>query len=174
MFSSKDILWLDADEPDVRELLNNATSTSFKGLFAAYKKIIVDEAQRINDVGLKFKLITNHLKDKQLIATGSSAFDLTNKLNETLTGRKWEYMLFPISFAEMVKHHGLLEEKRLLHHRLLYGYYPDVVNNPGNEKEILKQLTDSYLYKDIFMWQNKKKQKNLLNYYSRLLFKFVV
>jgi predicted AAA+ superfamily ATPase len=170
MFVSEDVLWLDADEPDVREIFNNATSSSLRVLFSNYKTIIVDEAQRIDDVGLTFKLITDHLKDKQLIATGSSSFDLTNKLNELLTGRKWEYMLFPISFAEMVKHHGLLEEKRLLHHRLLYGYYPDVVNNPGNEKEILKQLTDSYLYKDILMWQNIKKPDKLVKLLQALAF----
>ncbi len=162
LFTAKDVLWLDADEQDVRELFMQASSTQFKVLFNKYKIIIVDEAQRINDVGLKFKLITDQLKDKQLIATGSSSFDLTNKLNEPLTGRKWEYMLFPISFAEMVNENGLLEEKRLLHHRLIYGYYPDVVNNPGDEKDILKQLSDSYLYKDILMWQNIKKPDKLV------------
>ena len=89
LFSDKEVLWLDVDEQDVRELFNNVSSTQFKVLFNKYKIIIVDEAQRINDVGLKFKLITDQLKDKQLIATGSSAFDLRNKLNEPLTGRKW-------------------------------------------------------------------------------------
>ena len=162
IFSGSDILWLDADEQDVREMFHNVSSSHFKVLFSKYKTIIVDEAQRISDVGLKFKLITDQLKDKQLIATGSSAFELTNKLNEPLTGRKWEYMLFPLSFSEMVKHTSLLEEMRLLQHRLIYGYYPDVVNNPGNEKEILKQLSDSYLYKDILMWQNIKKPDKLI------------
>jgi uncharacterized protein len=170
MFSSADVLWLDADEPDVREMFNNVSSTSLKVMFAAYKTIIVDEAQRIEDVGLKFKLITDQIKDKQLIATGSSSFDLTNKLNEPLTGRKWEFQLFPLSFAEMVNHHGLLEEKRLINHRLLYGYYPDVVNNPGSEKEILKQLTDSYLYKDILMWQNIKRPEKLVKLLQALAF----
>lgn len=162
LFKTKDVLWLDADEQDVRELFNQSSSTQFKVLFKKYKIIIVDEAQRIKDVGLKFKLITDQLKDKQLIATGSSSFELSNKLNEPLTGRKWEYMLYPFSFAEMVEANGLLEEKRLLKHRLIYGYYPDVVNNPGDEKEILKQLSDSYLYKDILMWQNIKKPEKLV------------
>ncbi len=162
LFTTKDVLWLDADEQDVRELFNNVSSTQFKVLFKNYKIIIVDEAQRIENVGLKFKLITDQLKNKQLIATGSSSFDLTNKLNEPLTGRKWEYMLYPFSFAEMVNTNGLLNEKRLLNHRLIYGYYPDVVNNPGEEKEILKQLTNSYLYKDILMWQNIKKPEKLV------------
>ena len=94
----------------------------------------MDEAQRIENVGLKFKLITDNIPNIQLIATGSSAFDLANKINEPLTGRKWEYSLFPLSFDEMVKHHGFLKENCLLIHRLIYGYYPEVVTNQGNEK----------------------------------------
>jgi uncharacterized protein len=123
---------------------------------------VIDETQRISDIGIKLKLITDQLSDIQLIATGSSSFDLANKINEPLTGRKWEYRLFPLSFQEMVNHHGLLKERRLLSHRLIYGYYPDVVTHSGNEKEILKQLTDSYLYKDILMWENIKKPEKLL------------
>ena len=163
IFNDSTVLWLDADEQDVRELFENASSTQFKTMFAKYKFVVVDEAQRIKEVGLKFKLITDQVKNVQLIATGSSAFELGNRLNEPLTGRKWEYNLFPISFSEMVNSNGLLEEKRLLNHRLIFGYYPDVINNPGDEKEILKQLTDSYLYKDILMWQNIKRPEKLVN-----------
>jgi hypothetical protein len=108
------------------------------------------------------KLITDQLINVQLIATGSSAFELSNKLNEPLTGRKWEFKMYPISFQEMVNHHGLLNEIRLLPHRLIYGFYPDVVNHPGNEKEILKQLSDSYLYKDLLMIDQIKKPSALV------------
>jgi len=163
IFNDTSVLWLDADEQDVREMFDNTSSSQLRVLFAKHKIVVVDEAQRISEVGLKFKLITDQIKEVQLIATGSSAFELGNKINESLTGRKWEYMLFPISFSEMVEHHGLLEEKRLLNHRLIYGYYPDVINNPGEEKEILKQITDSYLYKDILMWQNIKRPERLVN-----------
>jgi hypothetical protein len=124
--------------------------------------IIIDEAQRIPEIGLKMKLITDQLLNVQLIATGSSAFELSNKLNEPLTGRKWEFKMYPISFQEMVNHHGLLNEIRLLPHRLVYGFYPDVVNHPGNEKEILKQLSDSYLYKDLLMIDQIKKPSALV------------
>lgn len=124
--------------------------------------IIIDEAQRIPDIGLKMKLITDQLHGIQLIATGSSAFELSNKLNEPLTGRKWEFKMYPISFQEMVNHHGLLNEIRLLPHRLVYGFYPDVVNHQGNEKEILKQLSDSYLYKDLLMMDQIKKPSALV------------
>jgi predicted AAA+ superfamily ATPase len=95
------------------------------------------------------KLVTDNLPQIQLLATGSSSFELANKINEPLTGRKWEYRMFPLSFEEMCNHHGLLDEQRLLSHRLVFGYYPEIVTNPGQEIERLKLLTESYLYKDI-------------------------
>lgn len=155
-------LWLNADETDVQQMFEKASSTRFKTIFGKNKTIIIDEAQRIKDIGLKLKLITDQLKDVQVIVTGSSAFELSNKLNEPLTGRKWEYYLYPLSYAEMVAHNGLLEEKRLLQHRLIYGYYPEIVMSAGEEKPLLKQLTDSYLYKDILMWERLKKTEKLL------------
>jgi predicted AAA+ superfamily ATPase len=116
------------------------------------------------------KLITDQMPDIQLVATGSSAFELSNRVNEPLTGRKWEFQLFPLSFAEMVAHHGLLKEKRLLRHRLLYGYYPDVVVNQGDEQRILRQLSDSYLYKDILQWESIQKPDKLLTLLKALAF----
>jgi predicted AAA+ superfamily ATPase len=95
--------------------------------------------------------------DLQIIATGSSAFELLQKSNEPLTGRKKEYHLYPISFLEMVQHTTLLEEKRLLETRLLYGSYPEVINSAGNEKEVLKEITNSYLYKDLLRYEGIKK-----------------
>ncbi|WP_310589330.1 ATP-binding protein [Dyadobacter sp. CY327] len=171
LFSNKeDTLWLNGDETDVQALFENATSSRLKSIFGDKKNIVIDEAQRISDIGLRLKLITDNIKGVQLVATGSSAFELANKVNEPLTGRKWEYKMFPISFGEMVNHHGLLEEKRLLPQRLVYGYYPDIVNHPGSEKETLKQLTDSYLYKDILMWENIQKPEKLMRLLQALAF----
>jgi len=155
-------LWLDADEPDVRALFENPTSDRLKAVFAGKKILIIDEAQRIENIGMRLKLITDHLKDIQLVATGSSSFELSNKIIEPLTGRKWEFQLFPISFEEMVNHTSLLEEIRLMPHRLIFGYYPEIVTNAGSEKDILKQLTDSYLYKDILMWERINKPDKLV------------
>nr|WP_297167018.1 ATP-binding protein [uncultured Dysgonomonas sp.] len=167
---SDEMIWLNGDELDVQNLFENISSTRLKYIFGNKKYAVIDEAQRIKDIGLKLKLITDELPEVQLIATGSSSFDLANQVNEPLTGRKWEYKMYPISFAEMVMNHGLLDEKRLIPHRLVYGYYPDVVNNPGNEKEILKQLSDSYLYKDILMWEQIKKPEKLLKLLQAIAF----
>lgn len=171
MFSNRaDTLWLDADEADVQALFENPTSSRLKVLFSGKKNVVIDEAQRIKNIGIKLKLITDHLKEIQLIATGSSLFELANEINEPLTGRKWEYQLFPLSFGEMAAHSSILEEIRLLPHRLVFGYYPEVVTKPGFEKEILKQLTDSYLYKDILMWERIKKPDKLVKLLQSLAF----
>jgi hypothetical protein len=160
--NSNEVLWLNGDEMDVQSLFSAISATRLKAIFGNKKTVIIDEAQRIHDIGLRMKLITDQIPEVQLVVTGSSAFELANQLNEPLTGRKWEYKLYPISFGEMVKHHGLLEEKRLLSHRMVYGYYPDVINNTGMEKEILKQLSDSYLYKDLLLLEQIKKSGGLI------------
>jgi len=168
---STEIIWLNGDEPDIQSIFENISSKRLEAIIGNKKMIIIDEAQRIPEIGLKMKLITDQLLNVQLIATGSSAFELSNKLNEPLTGRKWEFKMYPISFQEMVNHHGLLNEIRLLPHRLIYGFYPDVVNHPGNEKEILKQLSDSYLYKDLLMIDQIKKPSALVKLLQALALK---
>lgn len=166
----KNSLWLNADEQQVQAMFEQPSATRLNTIFKNKKMVIIDEAQRISDIGIKLKLITDTNKTLQLIATGSSAFELPNKINEPLTGRKWEFRLFPISFSEMEKHHGFFEEQKLLPHRLVYGYYPEVVNNGGNEMDILKSLSDSYLYKDILMWEQIKKPDKLIKLMQALAF----
>ena len=153
----KETLWLNGDENDVRLLFENASVERFKSVFGKSKYVVIDEAQRIADIGLRLKLITDGIPEVQLLVSGSSSFDISNALNEPLTGRKWEFQLFPISFGEMVKHTNLLTETRMLPHRLVFGYYPDVVNQLGDEFEVLNQLVDSFLYKDILMLEQLKK-----------------
>lgn len=151
-------LWLNGDEADIRKQLTDITSTQLKALFGNYKLVIIDEAQKIETIGTALKLVTDSIKDVQVIATGSSSFELANQLNEPLTGRKYEYHLYPFSTGELIQNNGhFLEEKRLLHHRLQYGFYPEVVNNPGKEIENLKLITNSYLYKDILSYQQVRK-----------------
>lgn len=151
-------LWLNADESDIKRKLENATtSTQLLQLFGNAKLIVIDEAQQVEDIGLKLKLVIDTNPELQIIATGSSAFELLQKSNEPLTGRKKEYHLYPISFSEMVRHTSLLTEQRLLENRLIYGSYPEVINNSGNEKEVLKEITNSYLYKDVLRYDGIKK-----------------
>ncbi len=137
------------DEPDVRDLLSNQTSSALKNFTAGKKIVLIDEAQRIENIGLTLKLFVDTMPDKQIIATGSSSFELANLINEPLTGRKYRFMLFPLSFKELVTHYGLFEEMRQLNQRLVFGSYPEIVTDFENAKEHLKLLANSYLYKDI-------------------------
>ena len=159
--NQENVLWLDAENPDVSLIFENATATRLHSFFGTNKFVVIDEAQKITDIGSKLKLITDHLPEIQVIATGSSAFELRNQLNEPLTGRKFEHKLFPLSFVEMKNEIGMLEELRMLPHRMVFGYYPEVVTNQNSEEKILRILSDSYLYKDILMFKGIRKPEKM-------------
>ena len=165
-----DILWWNGDEPDIRSDLENATSTWLKEQIGKRKFLIIDEAQRIENIGLVIKLIVDQIPGVKVIASGSSSFDLSNKINEPLTGRKWEFLLYPVSVQEMIEHHGERQEGRLLRNRLVYGSYPEIINHPGEEREYLKELAGSYLYKDILTWENIQKPAKLEKLLQALAF----
>ena len=166
----ENVLWLNADTFEVQTLLEKASSKRFMSIIKNNKIVIIDEAQRIKNIGLKLKIITDEFEDVQLIVTGSSSFDLSNEINEPLTGRKFEYKLFPFSFEEMVKHHGLFDELNFLEQRMIYGYYPDVVVSKDNKDDILKLLADSYLFKDILIWNKIKKSDKIIKLLQALAF----
>ena len=142
-------LFLDGDDPTVRNLLTNPNTEQLKSIIGKNKFVFIDEAQRIENIGLTLKIITDQFKDVQLLVSGSSAFELNNKLNEPLTGRKWEFQLYPVSWKELEDNIGFLKATQQLEIRLLYGMYPDVINNSSEAFDVLKELTNSYLYKDI-------------------------
>ena len=145
----KTTLFLNGDDADIRELFTNMNASKMNPVFGNNKIVVLDEAQRIAEAGLAIKIIHDNYKDVQLIVTGSSSLDLAGRIKEPMTGRKSEFTLHPLSFGEMVDHHGFLTEKRLLEHRMIYGYYPDVAVNTGIEVRLLKTLASDYLYKDI-------------------------
>ena len=156
-----DYLFLDADDPTVRDLLNNPNTEKLRRIIGKNNVIFIDEAQRIPGIGITLKIIADQFKNVQLLVSGSSSFDLSNELNEPLTGRKWEYELLPISWEEYEDKHGYLVSEQQLENRLLFGFYPDVLNNPGEEKEILKNLVNSYLYRDILAYSKIRKPEVL-------------
>lgn len=157
-----DVMWLNGDDIDVQQMFANMTSTRLKVLLGQKRFLVIDEAQRIPDIGLRMKLVTDQIDGVQVILTGSSSFQLASKVSESLTGRKREFTMFPLSFGEMVAHDSLISELRLIPHRLVYGYYPEVVCSPGDEREVLNELISSCLYKDILQLDGVLKSDKLV------------
>ena len=155
--AEKKVQFWNCDESDIRQFLSDGNLAKLKSFIGNSDFIVIDEAQRVKDIGLTIKLIHDNFANVQLAVTGSSSLDLSNTINEPLTGRKFEYNLFPFSTNELVQNSTMLDEAKQLQNRLIYGFYPDVVNNPGNEKEILTNIVNSYLYKDIFEFKEIRK-----------------
>lgn len=149
LLAKRKYLFLDGDDNAVIDLLSNANTDQLKSIIGDYKYVFIDEVQRIPNIGLKLKIIVDQIKGVQMIVSGSSAFDINNITQEPLTGRKFEYQMFPVSWSEFENSIGYLKAHQQLELRMLYGMYPDVINNFGHEYEILKNLVSSYLYKDI-------------------------
>lgn len=155
--TDRSVLVWNCDEPDVRQKLNEPTSTELGAETSGADLILIDEAQRVPNIGVTLKLLIDHFPEKQVVVTGSSAIELSNSINEPLTGRKYEYTMYPFSAEELIGNHGTVEERRMLERRLVYGSYPEVVNHLGEERETLTNLVSSYLYKDIFSFQDVRK-----------------
>lgn len=157
----KDHLFLNADDATVRQLLTAPDTATLRRLVGNYRIVFVDEAQRLPEVGLTLKLLVDEFPRVQLLVSGSSALEIAQHINEPLTGRKWEFHLLPISWEEFESAVGFTEAERQLEQRLLYGMYPDVINNPGTQGLVLQQLTESYLYKDILSLASIRKPELL-------------
>jgi len=154
-------LYLNCDEPDIRMLLSNKTSTELKSTIGAHQLVLIDEAQRVPDIGLTLKLMADSLPDIQVIATGSSSFELSSSVVEPLTGRKYEFYLFPLSVQELVSSETPLEFKRLLETRLIMGMYPEIITNPDESVDLIRELAGSYLYKDILNYRGLRSPEAL-------------
>lgn len=146
-------LFLDCDEPDIRNQLTGASSTSLNALIGTNSLVIIDEAHRVKNIGVTLKLITDKIKGVKLIVSGSSSFELSSDINEPHTIRKIELNLFGFSTEELVKHHSEIEENRLLEQRLIYGLYAEVVDNSQLADSLLIDLVNSNIYKVIFQFQ---------------------
>lgn len=157
------VLWLDGENADVHLLFQNINSEKAKHIAGNHKILIIDEAQKIQGIGSVLKIYVDYHPDIQVVASGSSAFELRNVLNEPLTGRKFDYHLFPLSFEEMANTTDLLHEQRHLYQRMRYGYYPEIVTKTEDSERLLRFLSESYLYKDIFLFKGIKKPEKMLD-----------
>jgi predicted AAA+ superfamily ATPase len=158
---SDESVWLNADRPEIRAMLTDASVSTLRQLTEGKQLVIIDEAQRIKNIGLTLKLFTDEMPGIQVIASGSSSFELANQINEPLTGRKWEYQLYPVSWSELETAFGMAEALQQLDTRLVFGMYPEVIMRQGMERETLLALSGSYLYKDVFEFRGVRKPEML-------------
>lgn len=159
-------LILNGDDIELRQQFDNISFSNIKWFIGNNETIFIDEAQRIKNIGLIAKQIHDNLPDKRLILSGSSALEIANEINEPLTGRKWEYHLWPIMWEEFVDEVGYFEASKKLETRLVFGMYPEIITNENAEIERLKQLSGSYLYKDLLSYSGVRKPELL----DKLLF----
>lgn len=160
--SAEAVLWMNADNPPIRERFENASQLDLRSMVGQHKILVIDEAQRIPNIGISIKLLHDNYPEITIVLTGSSALDLQSTIKEPLTGRKWEYQLYPLSYHELQQHFGFLKEAEMLPQRLVFGSYPEVVtSNIGDQKARLIQLTDSYLFKDILALRDVKRPTQL-------------
>lgn len=153
----RNTLKINCDDYDDAMSITERTSTELRHMLSPFDVVFIDEAQRVKDIGLTLKMIGDLKLSTQVIATGSSSLDLANDIKEAATGRLLEFNLYPFSISELAAHSSWKDEQRLLQQRMVYGLYPDVVNNPAIVKRTLKTIVDSYLYKDVYAYRGLKK-----------------
>ncbi len=152
-----DAAWLNCDEPDIRQMLENSTSTILRNLIGKSKVLFIDEAQRVKNIGITLKLMADMDSECQVVATGSSSFELSNLIKEPLTGRYYDFKLYPLSAGEIYAHRGMIEYNRQIDDLLIYGSYPEVVTTPDERVEMLRRLASSYLYRDVLGFQDVRR-----------------
>lgn len=156
-----DYLFFNGDDFEDKNLLTNASESRLKLLIGESKTVFIDEAQKIKEIGTTIKIIHDRMPKVRVIVSGSSALEIANSVNEPLTGRKWEHQLFPISWHELIKFQGYKEVRKNLNHHLIYGMYPEVLMNPLKAENVLKELANSYLYKDLLQFETIRKPEIL-------------
>lgn len=163
--------YYNGDYLDVQEKFAYERTAQLGSLLRGVKLLVLDEAQRITDIGLVLKIIVDTYPSVQVIATGSSSFDLANRTAESLTGRKWEHTLYPLSFEELTNGMNALERDRLIPRLLRFGSYPIVASASDRDAETyLRELTGSYLLKDLLMLHDVRKPEILLTLLRLLAF----
>ena len=155
--ATQSTIYFNCDEPDVKRSFENATSTQLKNLIGNYELVIIDEAQRVENIGITLKLLIDNFKKKQFVVTGSSALEIADKIFEPLTGRQLLFHLYPLCLKEIYENESSLEMSRQLGWHLVHGCYPKIVTEKESAVLLLKNLAGQYLYKDVLSWKDIRK-----------------
>lgn len=162
----------DGNDLYLRELLESMKLSRIKSAFQGYEIVFIDEAQQIEKIGSALKLMVDHIPDLKIIASGSSSFDLSNKIGEPLVGRQTVIMLYPVSIFEMVKNAGGMHVYQELENLMVYGGYPEVLVAGSNEAKVdtLIHLRNALLLKDILELENIRNSSKLMDLLRLLAF----
>lgn len=165
-------LFVNGEDIFVQEELSSQSIIKLKNFVGDYKLLVIDEAQRIPNIGLNLKLIVDNIENIKVVATGSASFDLFQKLGEPLTGRKITLRLFPLAQLELAKIEKPHETRANLESRLIFGSYPEVILAKNNREKIiyLRELASSYLCKDILEMNGLKHSDKLIKILQLLAF----
>ena len=160
------------DNQEVRELLSAQKLNQLQSAFGNYQMIFIDEAQRIPEAGYGLKLLIDNFPEMIILVTGSSSFDLSNKIGEPLTGRNIVRNLFPVSVLELYEQFGGMYVLQRLEELMIYGAYPEILNasSADEKKEYLMSVRDSYLLKDILELENIRNPSKLNDLLKLLAF----
>lgn len=158
-------LVFNGEDANVKELFKTHTIQNFKNLLGAKRLLVIDEAQNIENIGQKLKLMIDEIETLNIIITGSSAFDISNKTGEPLTGRKHTFYLYPFSEQEYNQIEDITQKPDNLKHRLVYGNYPELIHLKNNDekKEYLSEIVNSYLLKDILAFENIRNSSKIMS-----------
>ncbi len=165
-------LFLNGEDIFVQKNLSSQSIEKLKNYIGKNKLLIIDEAQKINQIGLNLKLIVDSIPKIKIIVTGSSSFDLAGQIGEPLTGRKYTFNLFPLSQIEISTIENLSQTQANLENRLIYGSYPEIVINNDRQKnvEYLREIVNSYLYKDILELEGIRHSEKIVKLLQLLAF----
>ena len=164
--------FVNADELLYREALASQDRQKLSEVLGEAELLVIDEAQRVPDIGLNLKILIDNHPQAVILATGSASFDLANKISEPLTGRKLTFSLYPISYAELRRTLGALEARSQLERWLVWGSYPAIAttDDPDLRQRLLGELVGSYLYRDILDLEGVRKSEKIVDLLRLLAF----
>ena len=164
--------FINADEMVYREALASQSRQRLGEVLGDAELLVIDEAQRVAEIGLNLKILVDSFPQAAIIATGSASFDLANKISEPLTGRKLTFTLYPVSYGEIRNTIGAIETRNQLERWLVWGGYPEIVatENPALRERLLGELTGAYLYRDILELEGVRRSDKLVDLLRLLAF----
>lgn len=166
-------LFLNGEDMDVQKLLEYRSQKNYELLLGEKRMLVIDEAQDIPDIGSKLKFMVDTIEGLKVLVSGSSVFDLTNKMGEPLVGRKTTFYLYPFAQMEFSKVETYLDTRASLEERLIFGSYPELSHLPGRKEKIdyLKEQVNSYLLKDILTFEGIQKQDKIVSLLKIIAFR---